>query len=68
MVWNKKVLSQGRLVDFVYKKCSGFTGTNQVVEEVAINGDVLAKMAKFLYLGDVLSSGGGMQEAERKYV
>ena len=30
---------------------------------MAFDGDVLAKMAKFLYLGDVVRSVGGVQEA-----
>ena len=45
------------------RKCSGFAGRTEVNEEVTIVGDVIKKVAKLSYLRDVLSSGGGMQEA-----
>ena len=50
-------------VNFVCRKCSCFTSSTKDDEEVALDDNVIRKMAKFSYLGDVLSSGGGVQEA-----
>ena len=52
-----------KVVDFVGKKCSGFTGSTDSNEEVITGGDVVKKRQNFYILGDVLSSGGGEQEA-----
>ena len=41
-------------VIMVCKKCSDFTGSGEVDEKVILNGDVSEKIAKFLYLKDVL--------------
>ena len=61
MLWHTKRISKA--VDFVCRKCSGFTGSTYADEEVTLNGDVIEKVAKFLYFVDVLSSGAGVQEA-----
>ena len=55
--------SQGRKYLTKIVSCSGFTGSFKVDEEVALNGDVIKKVAKFLHLGKVLSSKGEVQEA-----
>ena len=45
------------------RKCFCFIGSIEVDKEVTIVDDVIQKMTKFSYLGDILSSGRGMQEA-----
>ena len=46
------------------KNCSGFSGRTEVDEKVTLDGDVINKVAEFLYLGNVLSSeGGGLEKA-----
>ena len=52
-----------KAVDFERRKCYGFTGSIEIDEELTIDGDVIKQVANFLYLGDVLSFGGGVQEA-----
>ena len=39
------------------RKCSGFTCSTYADEEMTLDGDVMEKVAKFLYLGDVHNSG-----------
>ena len=47
-----------KIEDFVCRrKCSEFTGNTYADEEVTLDRDVIKKVAKFLYLGDVLTSG-----------
>ena len=50
-----------KLVDFVHSISSYLTSSTEV-EEVTPHCNVEKKLAKFLYLGDVLSSGGEVQE------
>ena len=45
------------------RKCSCLT-SNVVADKVTLDGDVIATVAKFSYLGNVCSSGGGVQEAD----
>ena len=52
-----------KALDFVCRKCSSFTSSAEDDGDVTIDGNVMEKMTKFSYLGDVLSCGGGMQEA-----
>ena len=47
------------------RKCSVFTESTYADEEVTLDDDVRKrKAAKLSYLGDVLSSGEGVQEAD----
>ena len=47
----------------MYKKCFGCTGRLGVDQEVTLNDDVIEQVAKFLYLGYVLSCGEGVLKA-----
>ena len=38
-----------KVVDFAFRKCSGFTGSTEVNEEVTIDSDIIEKVAKFSY-------------------
>ena len=60
MLWHTKVPLQGSRFG---RKCSGFTGGTFAGEEVTLDGDVLELVAKFSYLGDVLSYGREVQKA-----
>ena len=63
MLWNKKRLIQGSIY-FVCRNCFGFTGNwfySKLDGGVTVDGDVMKKMAKFLYLWDLLSSEAGVQ-------
>ena len=51
------------LTKVVCRKCSNFTDSSKFDEEVTINGNVLERVTKFSHLGNVLSSGEGVQEA-----
>ena len=44
-------------------KCSGFAGSTEGDKKVSLEGDVIKKVAKLSFLGDVLSFGVGVQEA-----
>ena len=44
-------------------KCFGFIGNADNDEEMVVDGDVMEKVAKFLYLWDVLSFEGGVHKA-----
>ena len=44
------------------RKCSGFICSIEVDEKMTLDGDVTEKVAKFSHLGDVLSSGGVVQD------
>ena len=51
------------VIDVTCRKCSGFTDYTEVDEKVTINVDVIERVAKFLYLGDVVSYGLEVHEA-----
>ena len=52
-----------KAVGFACRKCSDSTGNAEDDGDVTLVGDVIEKMTKFLYLGDILSSSGGAPEA-----
>ena len=57
----QKCLSKA--VDLVCRNCSGVIGDVEDGEDMTLDGDVIKKVTKFSYLGDVRNSEGGVQEA-----
>ena len=53
-----------KAVDFVCFKCFGFIANTEDDRDLTLYCDVIVKVTKFLYLGDVLTS-EGVQEAVR---
>ena len=51
------------MAEFVCTKRSDFTGNVDDDGNVILDDDVIEKVAKFLFLKNALSSGGGVQEA-----
>ena len=54
---------QTKAIDLASKKCPGFTSSTNVDEEMTLDDDVIEKITKFLYFGDVISSKGRVKEA-----
>ena len=52
-----------KAVAFVCRKCFGFNSSAEDNGDMTPDGDVIEKSTKFLYLKNVLSSRGGVQEA-----